>query len=77
MTDRVRIIPGSRLTSRQQVSLPRAVCERLALASGDQVRFVLTDRLVILERESGTAPDPFFAFADWAMTEDDAAYAGL
>jgi antitoxin PrlF len=67
----------SRLSSKSQTVLPRAVRERLKLGPGDKVRYVMTDKAVIIEKEEDFVDDPFIAFTEWATPEDDAAYADL
>lgn len=67
----------SRLSSKSQTVLPRAVRERLKLGPGDKVRYVMTDKAVIIEKEEDFVDDPFIAFTEWASPEDDAAYADL
>jgi antitoxin PrlF len=67
----------SKLSSKSQTVLPRAVRERLKLGPGDKLRYVMTDKAVIIEKEEDFADDPFIAFTEWASPEDDAAYADL
>lgn len=67
----------SKLSSKSQTVLPRAVRERLKLGPGDKVRYVMTDKAVIIEKEDDFVDDPFIAFSEWASPEDDAAYADL
>ncbi|MDP3548318.1 MAG: type II toxin-antitoxin system PrlF family antitoxin [Phreatobacter sp.] len=67
----------SKLSSKSQTVLPRAVRERLKLGPGDKVRYILTDNAVIIEKEDDFVDDPFIAFTEWASPEDDAAYADL
>jgi antitoxin PrlF len=67
----------SKLSSKSQTVLPRAVRERLKLGPGDKVRYVLTDKAVIIEKDEDFVDDPFIAFTEWASPEDDAAYADL
>ncbi|MDP2801896.1 MAG: type II toxin-antitoxin system PrlF family antitoxin [Phreatobacter sp.] len=67
----------SKLSSKSQTVLPRAVRERLKLGPGDKVRYVITDKAVVIEKDDDFVDDPFITFTEWASPEDDAAYADL
>lgn len=65
----------SRITSKAQTTIPRAVREALRLEVGDDVAYQIDGDRVILTRVTG--PDPFIAnfstFTEWA-DEADSAY---
>jgi antitoxin PrlF len=68
----------SKLTSKAQTTIPRAVREALRLEPGDEVVYRIEDTHVILTRASDAAPeDPFTTFHEWASEEDREAYADL
>lgn len=77
MTKTASKVHISKISSKSQTVLPRAVRERLKLGPGDKVRYVMTEKAVILEKDDGFVDDPFIAFTEWASPEDDAAYADL
>ena len=69
---------NSRITSKSQTTIPRAVREALGLAVGDDVAYEIDGDRVVLRRVA--EPDPFVAnfstFAEWA-DETDSAYDSL
>lgn len=69
----------SKLTSKSQTVVPRAVRQRLGLNPGDHIRYRMTGRNVVLERlaPAGISDDPFFAFDEWASDKDDRAFKDL
>lgn len=67
----------SRLSSKSQTVLPRAVRQRLKLGPGDKVRYVMTDKAVIIEKAEDFVDDPFITFTEWAGPVDEAGYADL
>jgi len=67
----------SKLSSKSQTVLPRAVRERLKLGPGDKVRYVMTDKAVVIEKEEDFVDDPFITFTEWASPVDEAGYADL
>ena len=71
----------SRLSSKGQVTIPKAIREELGLEPGDLVAYVVRDRGVRLERV-----DPFDAeyhraisdtLQEWSSPEDDEAFNDL
>jgi len=66
----------SRVTSKAQTTIPRAVRAALGLRAGDSVAYEIAGDHVILTR-AGTADDPFAAFSEWYGDADAKAYAGL
>ena len=66
----------SRISSKAQTTIPRAVRAALGLREGDRIAYEIDGDRVILTR-SETAEDPFAAFSEWAGEADAQAYAGL
>lgn len=73
----------SRITSKAQTTIPRAVRAALGLQQGDEVRYEIDGDRVILTRAEAPDPfpNPFFAnfstFTEWADEADQRVYAGL
>jgi len=66
----------SRITSKAQTTIPRAVRAVLGLREGDSVAYEIDGDRVILTRAE-TLEDPFAAFSEWSSDADAKAYAGL
>ncbi len=70
--------PVSRLTSKSQTVIPKAVREKLGLKPGDLLRYRLEGSRVVIERAKSEAEDdPFAVFTEWAGEEDEKAYGSL
>jgi len=68
----------SKVSVKSQTVLPREVRERLRISPGDQLRYVLDERGVHIEKVMpAVEDDPFATFTEWASAEDDEAYADL
>lgn len=68
----------SKLTSKSQTTVPRAVRAALGLHDGDEIAYVIESGRVILTRVSNEpTDDPFATFGEWASEADRRAYAGL
>ncbi len=68
----------SKLSSKSQTVIPRAVRERLGVGPGDVLRFRMTDRAVEVERVPELPKeDPFATFAEWRSEEDERLYRDL
>jgi antitoxin PrlF len=68
----------SKVTSKSQTVIPRAVREKLGLKPGDRLAYALTDKGIIIQKaKAGTEDDPFAVFSEWASAADDEAYAEL
>jgi antitoxin PrlF len=69
----------SRITTKGQTTVPRAVRERLRLRPGDTIAYIAEgDRFVVVKVTPGEAvDDPFASFTEWAGDADTRAYAGL
>ena len=66
----------SRVTSKAQTTIPRAVRAALGLREGDRVAYEIDGDRVILTRAEA-AEDPFATFSEWAGEADTTAYANL
>jgi len=68
----------SKITSKSQTVIPKAVREKLGLKPGDQLRYVFDGKRVVIEKARTEAEDdPFAAFGEWASAADEEAYRGL
>jgi antitoxin PrlF len=70
--------PLSKVTSKSQTVIPKAVREKLGLKPGDILRYRFDGDRVVLERaNAGVEDDPFATFSEWAGEADEKAYRGL
>jgi antitoxin PrlF len=70
--------PVSRITSKAQTVIPKAVRDRLGLKPGDLVRYVIQGKRISIERARTEAEDdPFATFDEWASDADEKAYGSL
>ncbi|MEJ1969601.1 MAG: AbrB/MazE/SpoVT family DNA-binding domain-containing protein [Rhizomicrobium sp.] len=70
--------PVSRLTSKAQTVIPKAVREKLGLKPGDLLRYVVEKDRIVIEKVRGDAEDdPFAAFTEWSSEADEHAYESL
>lgn len=69
----------SRISSKAQTTIPRAVREALQLNEGDDLQYEIDgDRVVLTRRKiRHAADDPFAEFTEWAGEADCRAYAGF
>jgi antitoxin PrlF len=74
----------SKLTSKAQTTIPRAVRNALGVKEGDELAYqiekgwvVLTKAPMRLPRKGVPFEDPFAAFCEWDTPEDDEAFADL
>lgn len=68
----------SKVTSKSQTVIPKAVREKLGLKPGDILRYRFEGDRVVLERATTEAEDdPFAAFSEWAGEADEKAYRSL
>jgi antitoxin PrlF len=69
----------SKLTSKSQTVVPRAVRRQLGLKPGDHIRYRVKGRKAVIERVAKGTPldDPFIAFDEWASDQDDSAFQNL
>jgi antitoxin PrlF len=70
--------PVSRLTSKAQTVIPKAVREKLGLKPGDLLRYVVEGNRIVIEKVRAEAEDdPFAAFTEWASEADEQAFKSL
>jgi antitoxin PrlF len=70
--------PVSRLTSKAQTVIPKAVREKLGLKPGDLLRYVVDKERVVIEKVRGDVDDdPFAAFTEWSSDADERAFKSL
>jgi antitoxin PrlF len=68
----------SKISSKAQTVIPKAVRERLGLKSGDLLRYrIEKDRVVIEKANSEAEDDPFAVFVEWGGAADEEAYKAL
>jgi antitoxin PrlF len=67
----------SRITSKAQVTLPKAVRAALGLQAGDVVTWEIGDDCVILTRADDPFVNNFAMFEEWASEADCAAFDNL
>jgi antitoxin PrlF len=70
-------VATSKLTSKAQTVVPRAIRERLGLRPGDTVRYRITKSGVLIDRRPDAEDDPFVEFAEWAGVEDEKVFKDL
>ena len=66
----------SKLTSKAQTVIPRAVRQQLDLSPGDSIVYRITSKGVVIAKDSAVE-DPFASFTEWADEADEAAYGSL
>ena len=66
----------SKLTSKAQTVLPRAVREHLRVTAGDELVYELREGAVLI-RPLRAAEDPFALFDEWNSEADDRTYGNL
>jgi antitoxin PrlF len=68
----------SKVTSKFQTVIPKAVRERLGLKTGDVLRFSFSEQgKVTVEKAPSNEDDPFATFHEWTSEEDDRLYRDL
>ncbi|MDE2183314.1 MAG: type II toxin-antitoxin system PrlF family antitoxin [Alphaproteobacteria bacterium] len=68
----------SKITSKSQTVIPRAVRDKLGLKPGDLLRYVFDGERVVIEKVRTQAEDdPFATFTEWAGAADEEAYRSL
>lgn len=70
----------SKLTSKAQTVVPKAVRAHLGVGPGDEVEYDLKEGFVILRRKEQikpTAEDPFATFHEWGSDADAPAFDDL
>ena len=68
----------SRITSKAQTTIPRAVREALRVRKGDELAYKIErDRVIITKAARTSVDDPFAMFSEWDSENDRKAYADL
>jgi antitoxin PrlF len=70
----------SRLGTRSQTVVPKAVREALRIGPGDEIGYAIKDGRVVLvpvRPEGGRQEDPFACFDEWSSDNDERAYGSL
>jgi antitoxin PrlF len=67
----------SRVSSKGQTVIPKAVREKLGLKAGDLVRFRVAKTGVTIDKVRPAEDDPFVSFEEWRSDEDEKLYRGL
>lgn len=70
----------SRITSKGQTTVPRAIRAALGLVEGERLAYEIDgDRVVLTRAKSspGSMEDPFAIFSEWADEEDCRAFVDL
>jgi antitoxin PrlF len=68
----------SKISSKYQTVIPKAVRERLGLKTGDVVRFRFSQKgAVTIEKVQPVEDDPFATFEEWRSEEDERLYREL
>ena len=68
----------SRMSSKGQTVIPKAVREKLGLKTGDLIRFRIGDKgAVTLDKAKPSDDDPFASFGEWTSDEDEKLYGRL
>lgn len=68
----------SKITSKTQTVIPKAVREKLGLKPGDFIRYRVEGKRVVIERVGTKAEsDPFATFTEWSGEADEKAYRSL
>lgn len=67
----------SKITSKSQTVIPRAVREKLGLTPGDMLDYIETDEGMVIEKARVIEDDPFATFSEWSSDADEKAYADL
>jgi antitoxin PrlF len=68
----------SKVTSKSQTVLPRAIRDKLMVKPGDMLRYRETDKGVLIDKvQQASEDDPFAVFHEWSSAADDEAYGKL
>ena len=70
-------VATSKLTSKAQTVVPRAIRERLGLRPGDTLRYRVTRNGVVIDKRPEPEGNPFVEFVEWSGAEDEEAFKGL
>ena len=70
----------SKLTSKDQTTIPQPVRAALALREGDEISYLIEDGRVVMTKAAnsvGRGDDPFLTFSEWDSEADRRAYGDL
>lgn len=67
----------SKLTSKSQTTIPRAVRNALHIRDGDEIAYRIDGNTVTITKASVVPEDPFALFEEWDSEADRRAYADL
>ena len=68
----------SRVSSKGQTGIPKAVRQRLDLKTGDLIRFRVGGKgVVTIDKVKPAEDDPFASFSEWTSEEDERLYGNL
>ncbi len=68
----------SKITSKAQTTIPRAVREALHVKDGDELAYKIErGRVILTKATQASVDDPFATFTEWASENDAKAYADL
>lgn len=68
----------SKLTSKAQTTIPKAVRAVLRLRVGDEIEYEIEgERVVLTKAGADVSDDPFVTFSEWEGEADREAYADL
>jgi AbrB family looped-hinge helix DNA binding protein len=67
----------SKVSVKNQTTIPREVREQLKLKPGDTLRYRMTDDGILLDKVTEAGDDPFAVFSEWTSEADEKAYGGL
>jgi antitoxin PrlF len=74
-TSKLKPAGYSKVSTKSQTVIPRAVRETLNLKPGDTLRYRFADDGILIDKAE--ADDPFASFSEWAGDADEKAYADL
>jgi antitoxin PrlF len=67
----------SKVSVKNQITIPREVRERLKLKPGDTLRYRVTGDGILLDKATDAGNGPFAVFSEWTSEVDERAYGGL
>jgi antitoxin PrlF len=67
----------SKVSTKSQTVLPRAVRDKLGIKPGDTLRYRITAQGVLIDKAHGETDDPFASFSEWSGEADEKAYGEL
>jgi antitoxin PrlF len=64
----------ARITSKNQLTLPREVRRALSVGDGDRLEFAIEGDAITVRKAGTRGDDPFGAFQEWSSDADQTAY---